>query len=401
MKIIYISKAIPPQELNEASTSRIIENNMSSGVAEMLYYQYKENLKCFSIQPRVKEKGYFKIAKKRKATLSCGVETEILPGITTPMLSVVTAFFTLIKVLTKEITNNYKNGETDIVIITYNAGPSSSVAINFLPKRIRIKRVAVLFDAPVIVLNSTPIKNLLLRIWNIFAKYFFNKFDGAITVAKRCVTDFSKDMKYLEILMGTNNNLKFSFNKLEIDDDIIIGYAGNLAKHNGLELLIDSMNYLPLNYKLIIMGNGKLEDYVMKKSKEDSRIIYKGLLNSEEVFSEYKKCHILTIIRCGGDTVSDYLLKYGTSSKLSELMLTGKPIVTSEIEANPKVFNEFLNIVENLYPENIAETIKEITKNKDNYDFYCKKAETGKEFYMEKGTWEYQSKKVYKFIESL
>lgn len=401
MKIIYISKAIPPHELNEASTSRIIENNMACGVMEMLYYQYKENLKCFSIQPRVKEKGYFKVAKHRKTTLPCGVEVEILPGITTPMLSVVTAFFALIKMLAKEVIDSSKNGETDIVIVTYNAGPSSSVAINFLPKRIRIKKVAVLFDAPVIVLNSTPIKNFILRIWNIFAKYFFNKYDGAITVAKRCVTDFSKDMKYLEILMGTNKNLNFSIDKLELDGDIIIGYAGNLAKHNGLELLIDSMNYLPSNYKLIIMGNGKLEDYVIKKSKEDSRIIYKGLLNSKEVFSEYKKCHVLTIIRCGGDTVSDYLLKYGTSSKLSELMLTGKPIVTSEIEANPKVFNEFLNIVENLHPKNIAETIKVITKNKDNYGFYCKKAVSGKEFYIEKGTWEYQSKIVYKFIESL
>ena len=402
MRIIYISKAIPPNELSEASTSRIIENNMACGVAEMLNYQYKDKLKCYSMQPRVKEKGYYKVAKRRKAKLPCGIETEVLLGITTPILSVAIGFFSLIKVLRKEVLQSINNGEDNIVIVTYNAGAPSSVAINFLPNKIKIKRIAVLFDAPVIVLNSTPTKNLILRLWNTMAKYFFNKYDAAITVAEKCVTDFSDDMEYLQILMGTQSNmLKLKFDKIKLEKEIIIGYAGNLAKHNGLILLIESMKYLPPNYRLVIMGNGKLERYVIEKSNIDPRIIFKGLLDTNEVLKEYNKCNILTIIRCGGDRVSDYLLKYGTSSKLSELMLTGKPVITSEIEANPKQFNEFLNVVDDLTPETVALKIRDITKSDSEYEKYCEKAASGRKYYMEKGTWKYQSKQVYEFIASI
>lgn len=402
MKVIYISKSMNPKELKEASTSRMIENNMSCGVAEMLYFQYKEKLKCITLQPREKEKGYTRLARHRRVILPCGVETEILSGITTPILSVITGFITLIRALNKEVKTSIKDGDKDIVVITYNAGPQESVAIRFIYGKANITRIAVLFDAPVIVLNSTKIKNVILKIWNKVARYFFNKYDGAITVAKRCVTDFSNDMKYLQIIMGTCfGNTMIEVDKSELNNEIIICYAGNLAKHNGIELLIKSMKYLPQNYKLEIMGNGKLEDFVKGEAQKDVRIIFKGLVTSKEVLEAYSKSHILTIIRCGGDSVSDYLLKYGTSSKLSELLMTGKPVITSEIEANPEEFSKFVNIIQDLEPKNIALRILDITKDKESYQTYCNKAILGREYYIKNGTWEYQSTKVYDFIESL
>lgn len=403
MKIIYISYAIPPQELKEASTSRNIENKMACGVAEMLYVQYKENLKCISLQPRIKEDGYYKVAKRRKVILPCGIESQVLAGFTTPLLSIITGFWYLIKELNNEI---LQSEDEKIVLVTYNALPPISVAINFLLRKINIKKIAVLFDAPAIVLNSTPVKNLIIRAWNTVAKLFFNRYDGAIAVAPRCVTDFSSKMKHVQILMGTDSEYvtKYSTVKpspIESDQDIIIGYAGSLEKHNGLILLIESMNFLPSNYKLIIMGNGKLENYVVERAKADVRIIYKGLVSPDEVLNEYKKCHILTIIRSGGNKVSDYLLKYGTSSKLSELMLTGKPVLTNRIEANPDEFYEFVNTVDSLSPENIAKEILEITKDKQVYAQSCMKSESGREFYKNNGTWEFQSSKVAEFLEKI
>ena len=404
MKVIYISPAVPSTLLSEATSSRVVENNMATGIAEMLYASFLSDLKCFTLQPRLKNKGYAKISRHRYERLNDNIDTEVFPCMTTPMLSVIIGFFVVMFKLNRYIAELWAKGERDICVVTYNSLPPASVVMLLMQKRKYLKTVCVLLDSPVIPMLSSRFKNIILSIWNLFAIRVFKNYDGAMSVAEACVKNFNPIVPYMPLLPGVTKETLDSSSELPIlpvSDTIELIYAGNLTRFNGVDTIVEVMSLLPANYRLTIYGTGTLTKYVTEKSMNNPQIVYKGFVPHERVMAEYAKSHLLMIIRCGGDKLSDWLLEYGTSSKLAEMLLTGKPVITNSIRANPKSFERYLNIVEAPDHKSVADMILKITKDNASYVEAVNKAREGRRFYLENATWEKQAAQACRFIDSL
>lgn len=100
------------------------------------------------------------------------------------------------------------------------------------------------------------------------------------------------------------------FNSVQIDYDLLhrmveerkartspcikFMYAGRLIYLKGIRQMLEAFSKIEdENCELHICGTGDMVDYVKEQAQKDSRIIYHGKLNSEELAKQYKDCDVL------------------------------------------------------------------------------------------------------------
>lgn len=404
MKVIYLSTMVPNDWVEEASTSRIVENNMASGIGEMLYAIYGNDMKCITVQPRLKEENYNHNSNYGIYQITEGMETKVVKAKTTPYQMVITGLIAAVKEINAIVEEWSKAGEGKILLITYNAIPPMCLIPRFLKRKKSLKTACVLLDSPVFPEISSKVKTMVLKVWNLFAVSVFKKYDAGMSVASRCVTDFDKEKKFLQLLPGVTKHTleKISFCKPVYDEEeIVITYAGNISHFNGVDNIIKMMKYLPEQYKLHILGSGELEEYVQECQEECPQIYFHGLCSHEEVLEQYQRSNVLILLRNGDDKKSEWLLKYGTSSKLAEMMLSGVPILTNPIEANPAEFHQYVTCVEGTNPEKAAQKLYDVTKSKEEYAKIIEKAQSARVYYLEHALWIKQKEGVKEFLRGL
>lgn len=404
MKVIYLSTMVPNDWVEEASTSRIVENNMASGIGEMLYAIYGSDMKCVTVQPRLKEKNYNSNSNYGIYHITDEMKTTVVKAKTTPYQMVMTGLIAAVKEINGLVKEWHEEGEERILLITYNAIPPMCLIPRFLKQKKLLKTACVLLDAPVFPEISSKIKTMVLKVWNLFALSVFKKYDAGMSVASRCVTDFDKGEKIFTITAGVTKHTleKISFIRpVYKEEEIVITYAGNVSHFNGVDNIVKMMEYLPKQYKLHILGNGELEEYVRECQNECPQICFHGLCSHEEVLEQYQKSNVLILLRNGDDKKSEWLLKYGTSSKLAEMMLSGVPILTNPIEANPSVFHQYVTCVESTDPQKTAQRLHDVTKNREEYAKIVEKAQKAREYYLNNALWIEQKESVEEFLEGL
>ena len=71
-------------------------------------------------------------------------------------------------------------------------------------------------------------------------------------------------------------------------------YAGRLIYLKGIRQMLEAFSRIENeNCELHICGTGDMADYVKEQAQKDSRIIYHGKLNSEELAKQYQDCDVL------------------------------------------------------------------------------------------------------------
>ena len=134
---------------------------------------------------------------------------------------------------------------------------------------------------------------------------------------------------------------------------------GRLIPRKGFKYLIVSLNYLPNNINLIIIGDGplksRLKNYVKKRRGLKKRVIFTGFLDSESKYSYLKNadCYVLPSLHEGLGIV------------LQEAMYTGLPIVATNNGGQNDLIKETRNgfLVPPKQPKILARAIKKIYSN--------------------------------------
>lgn len=110
---------------------------------------------------------------------------------------------------------------------------------------------------------------------------------------------------------------------LKSDDKIIITVS-RLVEKNGIGDLIESIKYLPGDYKLLIIGEGKLEKDLKQKTKDlnlNDRVIFLGKVN-HEVIAEFLKISQVFVRPS---------LSEGFGNVFVEAMAAGVPIIATSV----------------------------------------------------------------------
>lgn len=112
--------------------------------------------------------------------------------------------------------------------------------------------------------------------------------------------------------------------KKDIRDYKIITYTGTLNEKFGIKNLVNAfMTLKNPNVRLFICGKGDSEDFIKKCCMNDNRIIYKGLLNSDES----RKLQLISDVLVNPRQNVDEFTKYSFPSKNMEYLATFNPVI--------------------------------------------------------------------------
>ena len=198
-------------------------------------------------------------------------------------------------------------------------------------------RVPVLFRGDSTLLDEQPgLKRILRRI---FLKWVYRHADYALYVGKNSRDYFLKHgLKENQLVWvpHTVDNARFSGpdnfeeeakqwrSALGIqEDDLVVLFAGKLESKKDPDFMLRLANHCPdSRLKLIIVGNGKLEEELKRKGSQDKRIIFLDFQNQQKMPLVYRLCDIYILPSRGpGET-------WGLG--VNEAMACRRPVIVSD-----------------------------------------------------------------------
>lgn len=157
-------------------------------------------------------------------------------------------------------------------------------------------------------------------------------------------------------------------------DTKTIVYTGKLNEKFGVKNLVDAFVQIKYqDYRLILCGKGDAEDYIIEKSKKDTRIVYMGQVTPEEANRWILDASVLVNPRQN----SEEYTKYSFPSKNIEYLLSGNPVVAYMMEGMPDVYSDFMYVVSGNTIESLVHAIEQAmndtSENKNSK--FCKASE--------------------------
>ncbi|WP_226529258.1 glycosyltransferase [Metabacillus niabensis] len=171
------------------------------------------------------------------------------------------------------------------------------------------------------------------------------------------------------------------------NNEIFLIYQGGLSPFRGIELIINSLTYLPDKFKLVIMGTGRLLTNLIalvEELKLTDRVFFHPQVKASEVL-HYTKQADIGLVMYENTSKNNY---FSTPNKIFEYLLAGIPTVASKHPGKQYVVEvEKTGICTEENPVSIAKAIQDVIENYDTYVSNCK----AKQYVY---TWEYEKQKL-------
>ena len=141
-------------------------------------------------------------------------------------------------------------------------------------------------------------------------------------------------------------------------------YTGMLHKRFGIMDLVQAFMLIGnSNYRLILCGIGDAEADIIKSSKVDSRIVFKGQVSREEVLKIQADATVLVNPRKN----TELFTKYSFPSKTMEYLASGTPVVAYKLDGIPDEYDQFINYVPDNPIESLARILTEICEKPESW----------------------------------
>lgn len=389
MNIVYVSSLCSKEKFNDLNaSSREPLSQAAQKYHRLLTQGFSKNKKvkvntitAMPITTRSSNKIYIKASKEERD----GVIYNYLFIINIPLIkNLLVAINSFIK------TSIFCMKDKNTVIICDILNISVSIGALLAAKLFNKKNVGIVTDVPNFLASnnrklSVKINNKLM---NSFNSYVF------LTEAMKDVID-CENKKYVVIEGLVDCNMKDVENTLEnkYKKKVCI-YAGGIQKIYGIKYLTEAFIQANVpNTELHIYGSGDFEEELIDICKLNNNIKYFGVKPNDYVVKEELKATLLINPR---PTNEEYT-KYSFPSKNMEYMVSGTPVLTTNLPGMPKSYEEYVYIIENESVEGLKNTLQEIL-SKSSTDLYNKGYEAKKFVINQKNNIK-QSEKIIKMIE--
>ena len=139
-------------------------------------------------------------------------------------------------------------------------------------------------------------------------------------------------------------------------------YAGGLSRQYGLHNLVEGFQMAELpDTVLHLYGCGDYVEELKEIAARDSRIVYGGMLLSDQVVEKERTATLLINPR---PTNEEYV-KYSFPSKTMEYMSTGTPVMTTVLPGMPKEYHDYVYLLPDETPQGIAARLREVLAQSD------------------------------------
>lgn len=185
-------------------------------------------------------------------------------------------------------------------------------------------------------------------------------------------------------------------------NDFVFGYTGTLktmGMEKGVSVGIESLKYLPRNYKFLVVG-GEREDVEFyklysKNCNVSERVIFIGKVLHKEMPNYMSECDAL-IAPFPSNKHFDY---YMSPLKIFEYMASKKPIIATSLPSLKEVLSDGENAI--LIPPSDPESLaRAVVRLKENPEFARKIADNSYLEASKKYTWDIRAEKILYFINS-
>ena len=400
MNIIFIGDILPRNIFEKVSFVAPSTNNLELAIIKRLYNIYGDKLHILSKNFKLRALEYEKVTiLSKKYIIEEKIEINTIKFYNHKLLMNITGMYYLYKSI-KNIKKRliHENPNEEILFIIFNPYYQQALPV-YMAKNSKDIVLSIISEGLDIRYLREKKITLYDNISHLINKWLFKKNKKIVTYCANTVKRYAPNIKYLELLHSCDISLFDGIEKKNLHDGkITIVYAGMLVNCYGINVIINTMKRLPENYNLILCGGGS--DQIIKFIKEaeiiDKRIRYLGLISREEVIKLEVSADILLLIRVADSPVNDYIAQYCQSSKISEYLMSGTPVIATKIPSIPAIFDDYLNYTTSNSDE-IAKEIISVANNDNN--FYSDKANRGKKFAKSNCTYEKQFSKLIDFIQ--
>lgn len=213
-------------------------------------------------------------------------------------------------------------------------------------------------------------RKFVRNFWLTIEKSILPKLSKTITVNETIANEYFN--KY-GIQMQVVRNLP-SKNRMEIDEIVkfpttnnVILYQGVLNPGRGIKPVIESLNYIS-NIDLVIIGFGKVkEDLIefVKTRNLENRVHFLGRIPPEKLYNYTKLADIGMVL----EEPFGKSFSYSLPNKLFDFIYCETPIIASPINEVKSIIEKYKIglVVDNFDSKHIAEKIRFMLENKDQY----------------------------------
>ena len=258
-------------------------------------------------------------------------------------------------------------------IFVYEMRSACLSAALYIKKRLPGARIHLIVpDLPIYMdLNMGLMKTMLKRIDSKLINKYLKHVDTFILYAES-MADYLKvrDKKWMlmegsihaDDIVRIESSIKSE--KPSCRDKVIIMYSGMIEKRYGLDYFLDAIKMLDDRYQAWFTGDGSYADVLREEAKRHpKKIKYYGYLNTrDELLALQQKATVLINIRNPQEEAS----KYCFPSKLFEYILTGKSVLSADLEGIPSEYRNYINIIDDYTSHGMVEAIEKVNINCSN-----------------------------------
>jgi len=250
----------------------------------------------------------------------------------------------------------FKKFETDcrnVIVVDY-LRISLNISVIIAAKIRGVKILSIVTDLPG---ENVFRKNTFVQATSGIHQYF--DFDYFISLTKELNSEVNKRSKPNIVIEGFADISFMDLKNLIADkfEKRVVIYGGGLYEEYGLKILLDGFHKLVDNdVELWLYGEGPYVQDIIRFSKLDSRIRYKGNVSNEDLLQQLIKATLLINPR---PPIGRYT-KYSFPSKNMEYMSTGTPLLTAKLPGIPLDHLPFVYLIGDSSSEGIYNSLKDV-----------------------------------------
>jgi glycosyltransferase involved in cell wall biosynthesis len=263
-------------------------------------------------------------------------------------------------------------------------------------KLLRIKTVAVVTDLPGLpgMLAGTR-RTFIHRFVEKAINRYANSFDAYILLTEQMNEVVNLKGRPYMIMEGlVDVNMADAGATVNGDGRKIVIYAGGLYEEYGIKYLIDGFKMLnDKDAELHLFGHGPMVNEIEEEIKRDGRIRFFGIVHNSKVVEAELQATLLVNPR---PTVEDFT-KYSFPSKNMEYMVSGTPVLTTNLPGMPKEYHDYVYLLEDESAQGVSQVLKKLLVDTPASELKDKGL-SAKQFVLKNKNNIFQSKRVIDFI---
>ena len=312
-----------------------------------------------------------------------------------PVIKEIWSTITLIVNLVKMF-SQYDGDRVDVIVNIPKNGLLNAVRVARLFTKKKLTQTVIIPDIPIVETEmdkQNMLRRIILRNLNNYSMKMTSQSNGLVLLTESMLDFIDKPVNHI-VMEGIVDVGTMDVDlKEDVVDKKIILYTGTLRKIFGVMNLVRAFQLLDdPDAELWICGSGDSKEDIENAVKQDSRIKFFGLVDSQTALK--MQCQAMVLVN--PRTSEGEYTKYSFPSKTMEYLLSGKSTIINRLPGIPEEYYDFVYTPKDESVEALTECILKVLNM--NSETRKKRAKRGREFIISQKNSKKQTRRILDMI---